>query len=104
MAKAKIVPVTYETLQEEALAVAKNLATARTALSEIANEVAKHKNESKIWAPDLAAPTAQYTLAKDRYDAICDLLEVAGRSNYEDLTRFGPYERARARYDAAYAS
>lgn len=104
MAKAKIVHTPYEALREEVLTVAREFGAARVALAAICAEVAKHKNESKVWAPDLAEPTARYTLAKDHYDAICGLLVVAGQSNSADLTKYGPYVTARACYDAAYAS
>jgi hypothetical protein len=103
MAKVKNTLSPYEALHEEVLVVAAELAAARAALAATALEVAEHKNDSKDWAPDLAAPTAVYTLAYARYDAIRDLFAVAGRNNREELLEFGPYARARAAYDVAYA-
>lgn len=102
MAKAKTVLDPYDTLELEVLACAKDLAAARAALAKCAAEVAKHQNESKDWAPDLAAPTAFYTLAKDRYDAIRHLFKAVGEGNYSDMNEYPPYVHERKFYDTAY--
>jgi hypothetical protein len=103
MAKAKITTDPYEDLHEEVLERAADLASARALLRAVALEVAEHKHQSKDWAPDLAAPTALYTLTHDRYLAILRLWDAAGRSNFADLTQDPEFARERKVYNVAFA-